>query len=309
MKSRKIIIKHVNAFTTAPFRGNPAGVVLDARGLSDETMQAIARELAMPETAFVLPATLKAADLQIRWFSPAIEIPLCGHATIGAFHALAEEGLHGLRQNGRRSFAVQTKSGILQVAVEKSASAVLIEFYMPVPRFSVLKSVPASLMQSLGIVRSDLDPLLPAVRANYYYLPIKKRARLWEVRPDMNRLAAVSRSLKTIGVSLMTLQTVEESSAFHSRFFVPAAGIDEDPVTGSANGPLGVYCFQYGIRRGIALPSYWLPDDRLEFIGEQGDCMGRKGRVKVRLKVKKGGVSEMCIAGEAVTLFKTSMVV
>jgi PhzF family phenazine biosynthesis protein len=105
----------------------------------------------------------------------------------------------------------------------------------------------------------------------------------------------------------MTFDTIEESSAFHSRFFAPAAGIDEDPVTGSANGPLGVFSFLYGVRKGIALPSYMLLDDRLEFVGEQGDVIGRKGRVKVRLKVKKGMVGDVRIAGEAVTLFKSAL--
>ena len=304
---KKIVLKHVNAFTTTPFQGNPAGVVPDARGLSDATMQSIARELGAPETAFVLPPTLKAADIQIRWFSPAVEIPLCGHATIGAFHALAEDGMHGMRSNGSRLFVVQTKSGLLQVTVVKSPSGIVVEFQLPVPKFSVLKALPPALSHPLGLTKSDLDPALPVARSNYLYIPMKKRSRLWELNPDMKRLGDWCRKFGFIGVSLVTLQTIEESSAFHSRFFAPAAGIDEDPVTGSANGPLGVYSFLYGVRKGIALPSYWLLDDRLEFIGEQGDVMGRKGRVKVRLKVKKGGVGDVRIAGEAVTLFKSAL--
>lgn len=302
---KKIVLKLVNAFTTTPFQGNPAGVVPDARGLSDTTMQSIARELGAPETAFVLPPTLKAADIQIRWFSPAVEIPLCGHATIAAFHALAEDGLHGMRSNGSRQFVLQTKSGLLQVTVVKSSSGIIIEFQLPVPKFSKLRALPPALCRSLGITGSDLDQTLPVARANYFYIPLKKRSRLWELKPDMKSLGDWCRRFGFIGVSLMTLQTIEESSAFHSRFFAPAAGIDEDPVTGSANGPLGVYSFMYGVRKGIALPSYWLPDDRLEFIGEQGDVLGRKGRVKIRLKVKKGSVGDMRIAGEAVTLFKS----
>ena len=304
---KKIVLKHVNAFTTIPFQGNPAGVVPDARGLSDKVMQSIARELGMPETAFVLPPTLKVADLQIRWFTPAVEVPLCGHATIAAFHALAEDGLHGMRYNGSHVFVVQTKSGLLQVTVVKSASGIIVEFQLPVPKFSVLRNLPPTLGRSLGLRKNDLDPALPVARANYLYIPVKKRSRLWELEPDMNGLAEECRKFGFIGVSLVTLQTIEESSAFHSRFFAPAAGINEDPVTGSANGPLGVYSFMYGVRKGIALPSYWLLDDRLEFIGEQGDVIGRKGRVKIRLKVKKGGIGDVRIAGEAVTLFKSAL--
>jgi phenazine biosynthesis protein PhzF family len=86
-------IKIVDAFTKKPFAGNPAGVVLDAGGLTDAQMQLIAREVNCPETAFILPATERDANLRIRWFSPMSEVPLCGHATIASFHALARRGV------------------------------------------------------------------------------------------------------------------------------------------------------------------------------------------------------------------------
>ncbi|MBI4419067.1 MAG: PhzF family phenazine biosynthesis protein, partial [Ignavibacteriales bacterium] len=145
---KRISIRHVNAFTTAAYSGNPAGVVPDARGLSEETMQLIARELAMSETAFVLPSTIKIAGLQIRWFTPATEVPLCGHATIAAFHTLAEEGMYGMRQNGTYRFAVQTKSGVLRVIVEKRTRGTTIEFQLPVPAFSVSRKTPRALLQA-----------------------------------------------------------------------------------------------------------------------------------------------------------------
>ena len=96
MKSHRI--KHVDAFTTEQFSGNPAGVVLDARELNEKAMQNVARELNLSETAFILPPTVKSADIQIRWFTPAAEVPLCGHATIASFHALAESGMYGMRR-------------------------------------------------------------------------------------------------------------------------------------------------------------------------------------------------------------------
>src|SRR5512142_258094 len=117
---RNYRVKHVAAFTIHPFSGNPAGVVLDAKGLNDDEMQKMAREKNLPETAFILPPSLKGADLQIRWFSPTMEIPLCGHATIASFHALAEEGLEGMSTQGQHYFKLQTKSGILPVRVEKN---------------------------------------------------------------------------------------------------------------------------------------------------------------------------------------------
>src|SRR3990172_3159255 len=304
---KKVPFKHVNAFTAERFSGNPAGVVLDARGLSELRMQLIARELAMPETAFVLPPGVRGADIQIRWFSPTQEIPLCGHATIGAFHALAESGMAGMRQNGVFPFKVQTKSGLLKVIVEKKASGSIIEFYLPVPHFEVVKSVPSAIRNALGLKSTDFRKKLPSVRANYLYVPVKSLARLSSMKPDMEALAQACRTHRWIGVCVFTLQTKEQSSAFHSRFFAPAAGIPEDPVTGSANGPLGVYMHRFALWKSAALPSFSLEDGRLEFVGEQGDVLGRKGRVKVRIKVKKGSVDEVSIAGEAVTVFTSAL--
>ncbi|HTR80671.1 MAG TPA: PhzF family phenazine biosynthesis isomerase, partial [Bacteroidota bacterium] len=80
-----VAVKHVDAFTTTAFTGNPAAVVLEAEHLSEEQMQRIAREMNLPETAFVLPASSKQADLRIRWFTPTNEVDLCGHATIASF--------------------------------------------------------------------------------------------------------------------------------------------------------------------------------------------------------------------------------
>ncbi len=303
---KTLTLKHVNAFTAKPFSGNPAGVVTDARGLSEARMQLIAREMAMPETAFVLPATVRSADLQIRWFTPTIEVPLCGHATIAAFHALAEDSLHGMKQDGSYIFRLQTKSGILNVGVEKGVSATVVEFQIPLPAFRPIR-LPAGVFRSLGIKRSDLHPSLPVVRGNYIYIPLKRLSTLRSLRPDFKTLREHCRSLKTIGLSLVTLETVEESSSFHSRFFAPAAGIDEDPVTGSANGPLGSYVYQFALAKRLIVPSYSLQDGRFELVGEQGDFMNRKGRVKIRLDVSGKTVNDVRIAGEAVTLFSTEM--
>lgn len=304
---KALTLKHINAFTTKPFSGNPAGVVTDAKGLSESRMQLIAREMAMPETAFVLPATVRSADLQIRWFSPAMEIPLCGHATIAAFHALAEESLQGMKQNGSYIFRLQTKSGILNVAVEKKVSGTVVEFQMPLPAFKPIKRLSAKILGSLGIRKSDLHSSLPVVKGNYVYIPLRKLSKLHSLKPDFKVLREECRPLRTIGVSLVTLETMEESSAFHSRFFAPVAGIDEDPVTGSANGPLGVYLYLFALSQGLVFPSFTLQDGRFELVGEQGDVLNRKGRVKIRLDVSGKTVNDMSIAGEAVTLFTTEL--
>jgi trans-2,3-dihydro-3-hydroxyanthranilate isomerase len=302
---RSYRVKHVDAFTTEQFTGNPAGVVLDARGLNEKMMQNIGRELNLSETAFILPPTVKNADIQIRWFTPAAEVPLCGHATIASFHALAESGMFGMKRPGTYHFRLQTRSGILGIMVDKRYSGTMIEFQLPIPEFRVHKKVPSALLKALRIRPSDVQKGLPYVSESYLYLPLKKLSVVKSLDPDLSLLDSYTRATKTLGVSIFCLETIEQSSAVHSRFFAPALGIVEDPVTGSANGPLGVYLYQYAIHQDFPIPSFLLPDGRMEFIAEQGDDIGRRGRVKVRLRVTGHGVRQVSIAGEAVTIMES----
>ena len=106
----KIRLKHIDAFTDTPLTGNPAGVVVNAEGLTDQQMQKVAFEVAASETAFILPAETPDAQLRIRWFTPTAEVPLCGHATVASFHALAEEGMFGMEKAGNYKFNLETKS-------------------------------------------------------------------------------------------------------------------------------------------------------------------------------------------------------
>jgi trans-2,3-dihydro-3-hydroxyanthranilate isomerase len=300
-------IKTVNAFTKKPFAGNPAGVVLDAGGLTDNQMQLIARELNHPETAFILPATERDANLRIRWFSPEGEVPLCGHATIASFHALAEDGLEGMNTNGQHYFRLQTKSGILAVRVEKNFFDTSIELELPLPKFKVKKKLPVSIMRALGLVSKDMKKDLPVVSDLYLYVPVERLSVLEKIKPDFYALKDELKKMKVNGVSLFSLETKEENSAVHSRFFAPNYGIDEDPVTGSANGPLGCYLQKYVLPAGYPVVCKELPEGRIEFVGEQGDEIQRTGRVKIRVHSNLKKIENISVAGEAVTIFNSAL--
>ncbi|MGB2868032.1 MAG: PhzF family phenazine biosynthesis protein [Bacteroidota bacterium] len=300
-------IKHVDAFTRTPFTGNYAGVVLDADGLSDEQMHLIAREKNVPETAFILSPTVKDADIRIRWFTPQEEVPLCGHATIAGFHALAEEGMAGMKPEGQHYFRLQTKSGILNVRVEKNFRGITVEFELPLPAFKVRKNLPAVMFKALGITAKDLEKKMPVVSESYLYIPLKKLATLESLKPDFPLLIKASKLLKVLGVSLLTLDTVEKGSSVHSRFFAPAVGINEDPVTGSANGPIGVYLYNYAARAGFSVRHRDLADGRIEYVGEQGDEVDRPGRVKIRLRLNNAIPESVCVAGEAITVMDSTL--
>jgi PhzF family phenazine biosynthesis protein len=270
-------------------------------------MQMIAREINVSETAFILPATQKGADLQVRWFTPSAEVPLCGHATIASFHALAEEGMAGMKPEGQHYFRIQTRSGILAVRVEKNFRGIGVELELPLPKFQTKRKLPSLLLESLTLRSRDVTDELPIVVDSYAYIPIKKLAKLENLKPEFKLLEHATKSAKVLGVSVFTLETIEKSSSVHSRFFAPAVGINEDPVTGSANGPLGVYLFQFVSAAEIGVASRELADGRIEYIGEQGDELERPGRVRIRVRGKNNIAESVSIAGEAVTVMDATI--
>jgi len=296
---KSLIVKHIDAFTSKAFAGNPAAVVLSGDGLSEAQMQSIAREMNLSETAFVLPPSNKHADLRIRWFTPTNEVALCGHATIASFHALAENSLHGMKKNGSYPFHLETASGILQVLVVKENGGATVRFALPMPQFKKNQNLKSDFVNSLGMQENDFDKRLPCVSWVNAFLPVRRLSVLYDLRPDFQAMKRVLIRKKLLGICIFSTETVDRSSTFHSRFFAPNDGIDEDPVTGSANGPLGVYMVGHGL--------VGKSDGLIEMIGEQGDAIGRPGRVKVEVHVEKGKPTSVAIVGNAVTVVEGSL--
>lgn len=297
----KIPVKQVDAFTITPLTGNPAGVVADARQLTPEQMLGIAREMNLPETAFILPPSVPGADLRIRWFTPTNEVDLCGHATIASFHAMAEEGMHGMSGVGTFSFRLDTRSGILPVTVEKSGSGIVVTFGLPLPTFVRAEELQPDIIRVLSLPAEELEARLPIVTERYLYVPLRRLQALFRLKPDMAALTRFLVDKGLHGLCAFTTETVEPASAVHSRFFTPGEGIDEDPVTGSANGPLGVYLFERGEGESSGNTAI--------LIGEQGDVMGRPGRVTIRLSVVGRKVESVRISGRAVTVLEGRLLI
>lgn len=296
---KRIRIKQVDAFTETPLTGNPAGVVLNAQNLTDQEMMTIAREMAVSETAFILPSTTPAADLRIRWFTPQVEVPLCGHATIAGFHALAEEGMFGMKGAGTFSFRLETKSGILPVTVEKTLRTIEVFFGLTLQEFVRAGQYKLDVMRILNISLDEFENRLPIVVSNYLYVPIRRLHSIFSMKPNFFAMSQFLSNRNITGLCVFTTETVERKSAVHSRFFAPTVGINEDPVTGSANGPLGAYLFEQGELKPV--------DSVVTIIGEQGDVIGRKGRVTIQLNVRATEVTAVRIGGRAVTIFDGEM--
>lgn len=296
MTAQTVRIKQVDAFTRKPFTGNPAGVVLDAEQLSGSDMQKIAREMNLSETVFVLPPETEDNDLKIRWFTPTQEVDLCGHATIAAFHALAEEGRFGLEVNEPQSFMIETRSGVLTVDLEWKDFLPYVKFSLPIPRFFPFPDDISVLCGALGLSKVELSQKVnPQITDNgYCYVPLKNFDSLETLEPNQHLLRKLDERHDLKGFAVVCTDTGDRDTDWHLRFFAPELGVFEDPVTGSANGPMAAFLFYNG----------FLEEDKkfFSFKAAQGTFVHRPGYVQVYMTTNGDEIQELQIAGQAVTV-------
>jgi trans-2,3-dihydro-3-hydroxyanthranilate isomerase len=288
----RVEIRQVDAFTDELFGGNPAGVVPDARGLSDRRMQQIAREMNLSETAFVTPPTGPGADFRVRFFTPGHEVDLCGHATIATFHVLAWTGRAALA-GSRTTFVQETGAGRLPVAVESVAGRVA-GVAMEQAEPQAVPSAPADAVAgALGIAADRLDPALP-VEASYTGLwaviaPLRDPSDLARLEPRPELFDALVPGVLLSGVYAFA----PDGDGLRARFFVcPRYQILEDPFTGTAAGALGGYLLR---RHRLG------PGETVRI--RQGIEMGRPGRATVRI-LPNGRVE---VSGTAVQVFRSEI--
>lgn len=215
----KLPFVQIDAFADRPFTGNQACVIpLDA-WLADEVLQAIAEENNVAETAFIIPDASGAADYELRWFTPAVEVALCGHATLASGHTI----LGKFPDRERVTFRTR-KAGILEVAQDGDRYAMALPAYPPEPA-----DVPG-LLEALGVETGEV-----LRHANGYDLVVlDSAAAVLALTPDFRALAAIGDTLNIVTAPGTDTDVI-------SRVFAPAAGIDEDPVTGSAHSVLTPY--------------------------------------------------------------------
>ncbi len=212
-------IYQVDAFTDRPFAGNPAAVCVLESPASDSWMQALAREMNLSETAFL---TREEDGYRLRWFTPAVEVDLCGHATLAAAHVLWEAGYLWTTEAAR----FQTRSGLL--TAQKEGNWIEMDFPATPPAAA---EAPAGLLEALGVT-----PLYVGKTRFDYLIQVGSEAEVRGLAPDFE----VLRKVEARGV-IVTSEADGEDADFVSRFFGPAVGVDEDPVTGSAHCCLGPF--------------------------------------------------------------------
>lgn len=298
MKTLKIY--QVDSFTKEKFMGNPAGVVLNADGLTDQEMLSIAREMNNSETAFIFKPDGNDHEVKIRYFTPKTEVPVCGHATIAAHYVRAIE-----QKLNTSTVMHKIGIGVLPVEIIKESNDYSImmtqgkiEFY---PQLNKQKR--DSIVNSLGLKEVELDQRCPiqivSTGHSKVMIGIKTRRRLNELSPDILKLTQLSKTINCNGYFVFTMESGLKDILTHGRMFAPAIGVNEDPVTGNANGPLGAYLVKHGLVKHN--------NSNFSFTGEQGYAIGRSGLVNVTVQLKRGEPEQVKIGGRAVIVFKTEI--
>ena len=292
-----MLFKIVDAFAERLFGGNAAGVVIIMEGESfptNDIMLKVAAELRYSETAFV--KLLGDNRFKIRFFTPVAEVELCGHATIGAFHALLEEGM----VERDSVYEVETLQGVLGVEVKENGS-ILMDMAKP-QLYEYIKDKDAvdELYSIMGLQRADghgvcnvnpqlyLHPRIVSTGLRDIMLPVANEEGLYKVAPDFAALAELSKRYNVVGVHAFTCNS--KDGRVHARNFAPLYGIDEEAATGTSNGALACYPFDYGIVAG---------DQTVNVI--QGEKMGRPSLISAQILLR-GGELSVKVGGRAVTL-------
>ncbi|VAX24156.1 Phenazine biosynthesis protein PhzF like [hydrothermal vent metagenome] len=266
MRVAGVKIFGVDAFTSKPFSGNPAAVCLLTESVTDDWMQSVAMEMNLSETAFV--EKVNDGEYNLRWFTPKVEVDLCGHATLASAHILWETG-----ECRADRIIFNTKSG--QLTAVRSDGHIELDFPQVQPEPA---SAPTGLLEGLGVKES-----VNVMKAGPDFLvELGFENEIKKLKPDFARLGSID--MRTV---VVTARGGDTDIDFVSRVFAPSAGIDEDPVTGSTHCALG---------------PYWSGKmDKKEFKARQ--ISKRGGEIGVKLK---GG--RAILSGKAVTVWAGSLI-
>lgn len=293
---REISVYHVDAFTTEKFGGNTAGVVLDAERLSEDEMQSIAKELNLPESVFLLPATNEENDYKVKYFTPSEEINFCGHATVGLTWLLATE--FGLAKK-KEGIVLETNIGKVPVVWHKENGKIIdVEMTQVTPKTQDFTIDLEELSQLIGIKAESIDTSYPIKLANtgnwHLLVPMKNQMDIDNAMPDFAALGQQNREHNISTTHLYTFNTSKEYDLY-TRDFAPGIGIPEDPVTGAANGALAGFLYLENI----------IPRNKKTHLKiAQGDAIGRPGMLYVTVipnesepVIKVAGAATITIRG------------
>jgi len=266
-------VRTVDVFTQRQLAGNQLAVVLDADELSAEVMQAIAREMNLAETTFVMTPQQDGAAARIRIFTPSTELPFAGHPTIGTAWVIRDEGLIPA---GAESLVLEEGIGPVPVRVDAQADPAVLWMTHPEVSFGAVFEDRTALVQALGLAPSDLAEGIPMQVAStgnpFLFVALREPQAVDAAQCDA---AALRRAFAGHDAEAVFIFAPAGPGRLYSRMFAPLTlGIWEDPATGSASGPLGAFAVRYGLIARAA---------EVSIVSEQGTRMGRQSFVHIRL--------------------------
>jgi trans-2,3-dihydro-3-hydroxyanthranilate isomerase len=283
----------VDVFTDRAFGGNPLAVFTNGDGIPDATMQSIARELNLSETTFVLPPDDPQNTCRVRIFTPGSELPMAGHPTIGTAFVLVREGL--VRPSDARTTIVFEEGvGPVPVSIDwKEGAPGFIEMRQPLPkfgpRFEDAKSIAEMLsLEARDILETNLPIEVVSCGLPFLFVPINSLEAMERIRFRLDLWDHMLRGWAAQGVFVFTKGGRFAGSDVHSRMFAPGLGVNEDPATGGASGPLGCYLVRHQLISS---------ESELRFVSEQGIEMGRPSFIKIRIGHTRGEISDVQVGG------------
>jgi len=266
-----------DVFTDEPLAGNQLAVFTDARDLSDVDMQALARELNLAETVFVLPPTVEDADVRLRIFTPALELPFAGHPTLGSAFVLG-----GPLQ--KIVIRLETGAGVVPVELEREGARIVFGWMeQPIPPWERVED-PSAIFAAVGVERSELPVERYDLGPGHVYVALDSPERVRSLAPDVGALARASRD----GVNCFAHV---DGIRWKTRMFAPNHGVTEDAATGSAAGPLAIHLARHG-----RIPF----GETIEI--EQGAEIGRPSRLYARVEGDGDRIDRVVVGGSAVVV-------
>ncbi len=284
-----------DVFSDRTFGGNPLAVLTDAEGLSSEQMQRIAREFNYAETTFVLPSRIQEAVKRVRIFTPRAEVPFAGHPNVGTAVVLARSGALGDVKPGSR-IVFDEEAGPVPITLLGAGDQITgAELTAPKihPMGTVIAPAVAASLLSLQEDQVCFDRHLPMVASAglaFLMVEVKDRAALAAARADAARLYELEQAHDFNGVFIYAAEPADSETDYRARMFAPSHGVDEDPVTGSANAALGI----------ILAAADGSENETLRWSVAQGVEMGRAGRADITAERRNWETTEIRVAGSAV---------
>jgi trans-2,3-dihydro-3-hydroxyanthranilate isomerase len=287
---------HYDVFTDARFGGNPLAVFPDARGMSPALMQAVAHEINFSESTFVFPAERPDTDIRMRIFTPAEEMPMAGHPTVGSTFALAHERVIA---EGRRRWVFGLNIGPTPVDIEwEGAAATFVWMTQKPPAFGPVIDDLAAAARAAGVDESAIRATgLPVQQVScgvpFIFVPLATRAAVDAACANGPVFKAMCEAAQADdhGLFVFSAERGNDAATVYSRMFAPRLGIFEDPATGSASGPLGCYL----VRHGVVTAS---PSARI--LSLQGAKMGRPSWIHIIIGTAGAEIMDVKVGGQAV---------